>query len=267
MNLGELRRLFSHYSGRGVRFVGHYSDWQAAVAATRGYAASDVLNRAIVANEKVRSGQAAYERDGVAFTAPDYPFPLIASLLQARMADERLVVADFGGGLASTYYQCRYYLKVVEHLKWAVIEQPSYAAWGRENLQSDALTFHDSVASATGLQPNVAVLSGVLQYLPNPEEIMVQLAEIPSVTTVIVDRTPFLADAGRPTELAVQEVPASVVASSYPAWLFDAESLLTPFLERGFAKEVEWQALDLPMGSLTRKVIFKGIVLKRCGNG
>lgn len=267
MRLDEIRRLVSHYTGRGVRFEGAYGSWEEASAQAKGYSDKDVLSSAIAANQEVLAGRAAYERDGVAFGKPDYPFALISCLFRIALSNERLSIADFGGGLASTYYQCRLFLSTVSKMQWGVVEQKGFVDWGAANLQSDRLSFHSDIpAVMEAIAPNTVLLSGVLQYLPDPYAILSEFAAAPTVKYIIFDRTPMLADAGRSSELAVQRVPASVVASSYPAWLFSRDELLNPLLRAGFHVGIEWDALDLPMGSLKRKVVFKGLMLEKSRN-
>lgn len=267
MRLDDIRRLIAHYTGRGVRFEGAYRSWDEASTQAKGYSDKDVLSRAIAANREVLAGRAAYERDGVAFGTPDYPYALISCLLRIALSNERLSIADFGGGLASTYYQCRPFLSAVSKMQWGVVEQQSFVDWGVANLQYDSLSFHyDVPAVMEAIQPNTVLLSGVLQYLPDPYVILREFAAAPTVKYIILDRTPVLANVGRSSELAVQRVPASVVASSYPAWLFSRDELLNPLLSAGFHVGIEWDALDLPMGSLMRKVIFKGLMLEKSRN-
>jgi len=69
----------------------------------------------------------------------------------------------------------------------------------------------------------VALLSGVLQYLPEPYALLDELiaSEIPYI---IIDHTPF--SKNEEDRITVQQVPASIYAASIPLRIFGQESLL-----------------------------------------
>jgi putative methyltransferase (TIGR04325 family) len=65
-------------------------------------------------------------------------------------------------------------------------------------------------------QPNVILLSSVLQYLESPLELIGELNKI-GATCLIVDRTPFSAHSEN--KLLVQRVPPTIYSASYPMWV------------------------------------------------
>jgi putative methyltransferase (TIGR04325 family) len=245
---------------RGIRFEGEYATWAEAEADATGYQAQTILDHAIAATEAVRSGQPAWDRDGTTFAVPSHPFPLLAGLLlAAARAHGRLSVLDFGGALGSSYFQCRPWLERLDGL-WTVVEQEHFVAAGRRRFESRELRFASSIGEAASIAtPNVALLSGVLQYLPEPARVLAELA-VAGLPTIIIDRTPFID--GPRSIITVQHVPAKIVKSSYPAHLFARANFLEPLAAR-YSVLTEFDALDATIFSLGRRIGFKGMVLTR----
>jgi putative methyltransferase (TIGR04325 family) len=219
--VGPARRLF----GFAQRFVGPFDDWQSAIRASGGYAAPDILERAIAATRAVVDGRAAFERDSVLFDSHDYRYPIVAALMRtAARAKGRLSVIDLGGSLGSTYWQCRHWLTGLEAVQWVVVEQPSYVAAGRREFPSGPLRFTSSIDEAAMWTHSPLVLaSSVLQYLESPTE-AVDWLTINDVSGVLIDRTP-LSDAVE-HELFVQHVPRRVYRASYPCWIMSRSKLM-----------------------------------------
>lgn len=57
-----------------------------------GYSSFSILERVADSTQKVRRGEAAFERDGVAFEREDYRYPLLAALFYVAMHEHRLNV-------------------------------------------------------------------------------------------------------------------------------------------------------------------------------
>lgn len=227
-----LRRLYQTACPlEPIRFTGDYQSWEAAERAATGYSAREILARTRAALLKVKNGEAAFERDSVAFNEMQYDFPLLAGLLRAAVAEGgRLSVLDFGGALGSTYFQCREFLSVVRDLRWSVMEQPAHVACGRADFANEQLRFHLTIDECLQAgRPNVLLLSSVLQYLPKPYEFLAEtLAH--GFNHVIVDRTAFLR-ADRDL-LTVQHVPEWIYPASYPAWFLSETRFRSSFAAR-----------------------------------
>jgi putative methyltransferase (TIGR04325 family) len=209
---------------RGNHYTGNYPDWAAASAASTGYDAADILLKVRDAVRKVRDGDAACERDSVLFADPQYPFPVLAALLRvAHASGGRLSVLDFGGSLGSSYFQCREFLRAVRELHWSVVEQEGFVRCGREEFQNEVLRFDFSIAeSCAASGRNAALLSGVLQYVPDPYAVLTEIAAA-GIPHIIVDRlATSVLDADH---IAVQHVPASIYKASYPIRIFGRNSI------------------------------------------
>ena len=245
----------------GIVFRGSYKTWDDADKQTTGYDADTILDRVRGAALRVKSGAASCERDSVVFMTPQYSFPLITILLRvAQQNGGRLTVLDFGGALGSSYYQCRDFLDGVCALRWCVVEQPKYVACGQREFQNEVLSFFESVeACVAEVHPDVVLLSGVLQYLPEPIRLLDQLAEI-GAAFIVIDRTPIAA-CGKEV-LSVQHVPAAIYRSSYPVWLFNEERLKTPLRTR-YEEIAVFDAVDGELGQGRLKARFKGFIFRR----
>ena len=252
---------YHRMGGRSVCFVGTYPGWQAAEKDATGYNAEAILQLVVEKTKLVVSGKVAYERDGVVFDEPAYPYPLLALLLRAAAANNnRLTVLDFGGSLGSTYRQCQAFLRGVSTLKWCVVEQRHYVDAGNTHFADEVLSFHESIAAAScDQQPNVVLFSSVLQYLPEPYAALEEaISRQPDY--IVIDRTPFL-DAGN-SVLSLQIVPKNIVKASYPVWLFNEQTLKRVFVGR-YVEIATFAAIDGTLGHGRLSATFKGVMLEK----
>jgi putative methyltransferase (TIGR04325 family) len=243
-----------------VAYRGDYATFAEARAASTGYEAGPILERTRLAMHKVLRGEAAYERDSVAFDRLELPFPLLALLTRAAAENSgRLSVLDFGGALGSTYYQCRQFLASLPHLEWSVVEQPAHVACGQREFANGQLRFYPTIEACwQERQPNVLLLSGVLQCLPEPWKFLRAAASHP-FRWIIFDRTPLI-DAPR-DRLTVEVVAPRIYPASYPAWFF-SRPRLAENLPPGWSIEEEFDAIDRQLLDGV-ELVFKGLALRR----
>ena len=244
-----------------IRYEGHYQSWEDATRASTGYDTAVILQRTRDALLKVKRNEGLYERDSVVFEKAQHAFPLLAGLLRAAVASNgRLSVVDFGGSLGSSYFQCRNFLHPVRSLEWLIVDQPAQVACGREDFESNELLFYNSVEECIARhQPNVLLLSSVLQYLPLPYEFLQQLIHY-GFEQVIIDRTPFLVSGQE--RLTVQHVPSCIYPASYPAWFFDESKVTHCFASGGYGLVADFAASDTlsPEGE---SAYFKGFIFAK----
>lgn len=216
---------------RGVYYSGNYTDWRTAGAHALGYDARLILEKVKESALKVLQGQAAFERDSVLFDHMEHSFPVLAGLLRAAAQDgDRLSVLDFGGSLGSSYFQCREFLSVVRSVQWGIVEQEHFVRCGRESFESENLRFFYTIADCVkDAAPNVALVSSVLQYLPEPYGVLEDLMAH-GIKYIVVDRTPF-SDAAT-DRLTVQHVPEQIYPASYPCWIFANQGFREVFRTR-----------------------------------
>jgi len=252
--------MFRAWSGGGVRFRGRYPDWQEAVRHAHGYDSDRIVERVRLATRAVLEGKAACERDSVLFDKVPYPFALIATLLRAGVEHGgNLSVLDFGGALGSSYYQCRDFLGQLKSVQWRIVEQAKFVEAGKREFQNEIIRFYESIeACVSDVQPDVIVLSGVLQYLEQPEQILERLCGV-GAAYIVIDRTP-IASSGEET-ITVQQVPESISASSYPARFFNEESLKKPLHGR-YMELASFPALEGRIGYGRLKADFCGFIFQ-----
>jgi putative methyltransferase (TIGR04325 family) len=257
--LNALRYLYPASSYNAIRFTGNYQSWEEAERCSDGYGTHEIVERTRAAALAVRNGVAAFERDAVTFDAMEYRFPLLAGLLQAANADGGyLNVLDFGGSLGSTYFQCRTFLSAIKELRWSVVEQRAHVVCGRQEFANEQLHFYETVDECLADEhPNVLLLSGVVQCLRQPYELLRDLLRY-RFPFIIVDRTAFASD-GR-DRLTVEHVPAWIYSASYPSWFLSEKRFLAEF-DEGYQLVADFSALDTlePEGG---KAAYKGFIFE-----
>ncbi|MBI2513163.1 MAG: methyltransferase, TIGR04325 family [Opitutae bacterium] len=222
---------------------GDYADWDTALRASCGYDDAKVFAAVLASARAVRDAPGLVERDGALVSGGGEPnLPLMACLLrQAADNGGRLRVLDYGGALGSLWWQHGSWLRGVQDLRWNVVEQAHVVAAGQREFSVGPLRFYltlDDVIAADG-RPDVVVLSSVLAYLREPDQLLAQLQRL-QVPQIVIDRTGFVREGRR--RLVVQHVPPRIYPGSYPAWIFDAELLRA--LESDYRCEATWPAID-----------------------
>jgi putative methyltransferase (TIGR04325 family) len=258
--LPAVRAAYRALGGGRQVLQGVYATWAEAARAGTGYTAAEILTRVEHAASQVERGEAAFERDSVAFPTMEWPFPLLAALLRAAVrARGRLNVLDFGGSLGSTYRQCRQFLGAVTPLRWSVVEQSHYVERGRARFQTDELRFHhDLEESVREAAPDVVLVSGVLQYLEDPYQVLDQLSTI-GARTIVIDRTPWSEAAD--DIITLQVVPPEIFPARLPFRIFGRERLTCRLLTR-YETVARFPAVDPEMHLGRVRVRFGGWLLE-----
>jgi len=211
-----------------IRFKGHFATWEEACAHCTGYDYPQILAKVLDSTLKVKRGDAVYERDSVLFDRIEYAWPVLAGLmLAATHHGGRLNVLDFGGSLGSSYFQNRNFLQTLPEVRWNVVEQVHYVEAGQANIQDNQLKFYSTIEDCLSEnQPNVVLLSGVLQCLPNTFEIVGALSTI-GAEVIILDRT--VVNKGAYDRIYIQYVPEEIYKASYPCRSISEGKLIRSF--------------------------------------
>jgi putative methyltransferase (TIGR04325 family) len=246
-------------SARGeVAVTGDYASWAEAEAHCTGYSAPVIVERTCASLLKVKRGEAVFERDSVLFDSPEYSFPVLTGLLRVALLNGgRLSVADFGGSLGSSYFQFRHFLQGATCLEWSVIEQPAHVRCGREHFEDQALRFFDTMAEClASRRPNVLLMSGVIQCLPDPYGALKDLLAH-GIRHVIVDRAAFLAaDRDR---LTVETVPDWIYPASYPSWFLSETKVTGAVTAAGYSLVADFAGIDR-LAPPDEAAYFKGFI-------
>ena len=222
----DCRVLWGKLKNRSYGLSGNYYTWNEAVRNSTGYDNEIILNKTKKALLKVKNGEAVYERDSVLFDNVQYAWPLLSCLMWvAAQAKGNLNVLDFGGSLGSTYFQNRVFLRHLSDVRWNIIEQPKYVETGKKWFEDDHLKFYLRVEDCLAeTQPNVIILSGVLQYLERPYDVLSKFLNLSDCGYIIIDRTSFWS--GAFDKLGVQSIDRCIFDASYPMWVFSLEKFL-----------------------------------------
>jgi len=201
-------------------------DWDDAVYETIGYNDESILKKVFESVKLVKEGKACFERDSVAFTEPDYHYPTLSGILWiATLEKNYLNIIDFGGSLGSFYYQHKKMLPI--YVKWNIVEQSNFVNLGRDELQDDVLKFYYDIDNCLKENnPNLFILSSVLQYIKNPFELLNKILSY-RFKYILIDRTGFTKN--KKDFVAIQKVDPSIYKASYPCWFFNSEKFLSYF--------------------------------------
>jgi putative methyltransferase (TIGR04325 family) len=240
-----LRRPRPSTTPRPGPFVDFAGTWTEATLESSGYGTEQILERVLAASLDVEHGRAVHERDSVTFDRIQYAWPVLASLLtSAARHGGSLRVLDLGGSLGSSFRQNRRFLSWLPEVSWAIVEQPTFVAAGREHFENEVLSFHESIPSAAATDPRIALVSSSLQYLDEPHEAISALSRTP-VTSIVIDRTPV--HDGVDDAITLQHVPPSIYPATYPARILSLQRLHRTFTECGWHLVEEFETLERPM--------------------
>lgn len=252
-------RLFSRtllFRAR-LSFSGNYSSWELAKLDSSGYDAGIILEKVKSAALKVKNGDALFERDSVCFHQADNRYPALTCLLYIALRNNnQLNVLDFGGSLASFYFQHIRLLNSIDKLQWSVVEQPHFVSWGSEHLSSDTLKFYNTTSELPiDGRPDVIFLSGVLQYLEYPYQMLNELLQL-NAEYMLFDRTSFIE--GNTDRLTVQTVPETIYNAKYPAWFLSWEKFHQVITVAGYEIMMDFSGIDA-----TDIGYYKGLLLQK----
>lgn len=235
-------------------FFGDYKSWQEAKKDSIGYDNPAILEKVKNSLLKVKSGEAAYERDSVLFDKVEYSWPVLAGLLWiASQKESGLNVLDFGGSLGSGYFQNLNFLKHLKNFEWNIVEQENFVKCGKEFFEDGKLKFFYNIEEClTVNKVDVLLASSSLQYLEDPYS-FIKTASGLNFDYIIIDRTPFFKNKDR---IAVQKVNPRIYDASYPAWLINEEKFIGIIKDK-YDLVADWKSL---FGTINlRGFIFKKI--------
>ena len=248
-----LRRRFFR-----VRWAGDFASWSEVLRLADGYDDPEILQNVSRATRAVVAGHASYEQDGMLFLQHRVNGPVAATLLStAARRQGSLSVLDFGGALGSLYWRHKQWFQRVPTLRWSVVEQNHFVAHGSREFATDSLRFYHTIRECVAAEaPNAVLLSGVLQYLPDPYALLNELIQH-DFEVVIIDRTGISLQ--HRDRLTLQQNPRNLSNKSYPCWFFQQERLVAS-LESRYRLIYECPSGD----GETSEYIFKCLIFERC---
>lgn len=216
---------------------GDYNTFQEAKDKCKGYDESHILQRIIDTTNKVKNGEAAYERDGIIYDQVKINYHLLSVLLLiAGQNNGKLTVVDFGGSLGTSYYQNIAFLSHITDLNWCIIEQPQFVEAGRKFFENKHVKFYHSIEECfiEHQAPDLLHISNVLQYIDQPYDLLrkIQAFRIPHV---MLDFLGF--NDKNKDRITIQHVPPVFygIEASYTCTFFN-RSKLEKQLEENYTK-------------------------------
>lgn len=233
-----------------------FATWEEAEEHSNGYDQDLILKKVWNSTQSVLAGNSAFERDSVAFSQPEYSWPLLSAVLLASRNSSQTTVLDFGGSLGSSYFQNQRFFKEIGGLSWIVLEQNHFVALGREKISPKFLISFVSSLNELSSPPSIVLFCSVLQYLENFEETVTQIVNL-NPEYIFVDRTPFSA-AEDQHRIHVQYVPKEIYPASYPCRVFGYQSLI-----KLFEKNYEILSEHVCSDDFGPSVKFRGFLLRK----
>lgn len=247
----------------GRAFSGNYASWKEAQKYSLGYDTDVILEKVRDSLLKVKRGEAVCERDSVLFNKIVYSWPILAGLLWcSSRSRNKLILLDFGGSLGTTYFQNRKFLKDLDELKWCIVEQDKFVKCGKKYFEDDQLKFYYDMNSCVRERgPNILLLSGVLQNLEHPHDMIEEMLKY-DFEYILIDRTIFLT-APIPDRLTVQHVPRLYYGfkASYPAWFLNEKGIMEHFGKKYEVVE-EFPTIDGDIHLAGAEAVYKGFILR-----
>lgn len=210
-------------SHSGLALIGPYDSFEEATQRSSGYNSQIILDKVFNAVVDVLEGNYAYERDGTTFAIR----PSIDNLRRILIAhlQEDDVLADFGGGLGCAFVNNR---DLFRHSnRYIVVEQSIFVEAGRDLSKKYGLPiqFIDNLCHLP-VKPDIIILSGVLQYIPNAEQVLRKVAEL-MPRLIIVDRTAFAPNNSSPKWWIQDEPVYYQFPISYPIRPLPLETIIS----------------------------------------
>lgn len=255
----HLRLILKQLSGKGGYFTGPYNTWEEAKKKATGYDAQDIIDsvrQAALAQKQNNT----FVRDSVELEKPDHSYPLLTALLSLLLNKPDINIIDFGGGLGSTYYNCKKFITSEKfRVIWHIIEQSNFVKIGQQDHQTESLLFFDAIEHIK-CDIDMLILSSVLQYLPNASELIKQIKE-KKYPYIFIDRLASHISMHQATTIMVEHVPTYVYKASYPCRIFNYDDLLNAFTDQ-YDVVSEFMANEGIQNFGNIKVASKGVFLK-----
>lgn len=253
--------LQNNIVGDSNSWSGNYRSWPEALKECSGYDSEVILTSCLKSLIKVKNGEFKYERDSVLFEEKQYSFGLLTGLLLSALDNNcELDVLDFGGSLGSTYFQNRD-IQGFKSINWSIVEQPNFVKCGKEYFENNELKFYYDIDECLKYRsPKVVILSSVLQYLENFDDIISKMNN-QKIGYIIIDRTTFIN--GGSHRIVKQVVPESIYKASYPVHLFRYDEFISAFSNYEVVMDFDsyCDPVNLKLDEST-EINWKGIILQ-----
>lgn len=172
-------------------------------------------------------------------TPPILNGELVAALAYIALCSKgQLRVLDFGGGSGGVYWDTIPFLPPSVKVSWSVVDQNEQITLAKKHLGQYPLKyFYTTTEAEKNEKPDVILLSGVLQYIEDPDFISACLDQT-TASFVIIARLP-IQHSGE-DYVTIQHIPkALAIRRTFPVWKFDYDKMMKRMSDR---LELIWQA-------------------------
>ncbi len=226
----KIKIRFKKYRNEEIKeekfgWSGIYDSWAEAEKYSIGYEGKHILEKCKKSLLKLKKGEAVFERDGVLFDKVQYNWVLLSFLQKSIIFNKgELNLLDFGGSLGSSYFQSKLFLEGVKTINWCIIEQDHFVTSGKHHFENKELKFFYTIEeSAKIIKPNIILLSGVLQYIEKPYELLKELKQL-SAQYIVIDRLSI--NETDKDIVSVQNVDPQFYATKLCNWFFSLPKLI-----------------------------------------
>jgi putative methyltransferase (TIGR04325 family) len=214
-----------------IAYHGNYLQWKDAIAHSVGYQDEQILEKATQSFTKIISGEFKCERDTFLFDHFQYSLPLLLGLNFIQQNEKKISLLDFGGSFASGYFRNFDVLKRF-NLLWTVVEQPNLVKRASSMTSNFPELYFKTENELNDLisemEYNVVLFGSCLQFLQTPKQIVEKLSHS-GLQAFVIERTPIVYEEN--TKLTVQQIREPIYESSYPAWHFAENELMSWFTD------------------------------------
>jgi putative methyltransferase (TIGR04325 family) len=132
--------------------------------------------------------------------------------------------------MGTSYYQNLFFLNSLKEANWCIVEQKHFVDEGIKAYADDKLHFYYTIDECIKNYPvNTVLLSGVIQYLERPYELLEEIIS-KNFKYILIDRTLFIDDSE--DRLTIQKVPKKIYEASYCCWFLSESKFLNRILNK-----------------------------------
>ena len=223
-----IKNIINILFDRKIKIIGKFQNWKVALQNSSSYNNKVIFQKTKKSFEQVLKKNAKFERDSIAFyeNSPDKE---LISIIKKIYKNKKIIICDFGGSLASLYFQNKDYLDPDKY-QWHVIEQKQYVKYAKNNMNNKNLKFHTKFNSLPKKKIDLVIFSSVLQYIEFPDLILKKVFE-KKTKNIIITRTPFHK---KEDVIKIQVVTKHIYAASYPIRIFNKKNFLNKIKIHGY---------------------------------
>jgi putative methyltransferase (TIGR04325 family) len=210
-----------------------------AASASDGWDSPIITTNTLKAAQKVKTGVAEFEQDGVVREKIIYSETILAFLLLVTSKQNNCInIIDFGGGLGTNYYQSRKRLHgmVGTKVRRQVVERPILASLGEKYFQIDELKFYSNLeepmSGTMSSNSEPLLFSGSLQYLSDPFAVLDEAIE-GGIRLIGLDRL-LMSTKSKHSIFIQRPNPRTHYAAIYPVRCFSRDAFVAWFASKGF---------------------------------